>query len=113
VQGTSGGLDHSRLFLGVPLYYRDWAVGGGPGVGPYSEALQLAVDNGAGVGWDFGAGSAFVRYSLLGADHILWMDNRASLAEKVALAREMGFGGVSAWRLGFEDPGFWDLWRAR
>jgi spore germination protein YaaH len=113
VQGTSGGLDHSRLFLGVPLYYRDWAVGGGPGVGPYSEALQLAVDNGAGVGWDFGAGSAFVRYSLLGADHILWMDNRASLAEKVALAREMGFGGVSAWRLGFEDPGFWDLWPAR
>jgi spore germination protein YaaH len=113
VQGTSGGIDHSRLFLGVPLYYRDWAGGSGPGVGPYGEALQLAVDNGAGVGWDFGAGSAFVRYSLSGTDHILWMDNRASLAEKVAVAREMGFGGVSAWRLGFEDPGFWELWPAR
>lgn len=113
IQGTSGGLDHSRLFLGVPLYYREWTVGSGPGVGPYGEALQFAVDNGAGVGWDFGAGSAFVRYSLSGAEHILWMDNRASLGEKIAVAREMGFGGVSAWRLGFEDPGFWELWPAR
>jgi spore germination protein YaaH len=113
VQGTSGGLDHSRLFLGIPLYYRDWAVGSGPGVGPYSEALQLAIDNGAGVEWDFAAGTAFVRYRLSGVEHILWMDNRASLAEKVALAHEMGFGGVSAWRLGFEDPGFWELWPAR
>lgn len=113
LQGTSGGLDHSRLFLGVPFYYRDWAAGSGPGVGPYGEALQFAVDNGAGVGWDFEAGTAFVRYGVSGTEHILWMDNRASLAEKIAVAREMGFGGVSAWRLGFEDPGFWDLWPVR
>jgi spore germination protein YaaH len=41
------------------------------------------------------------------------MDNRASLAAKVAVAREMGFGGISTWRLGFEDPGFWELWPGR
>jgi spore germination protein YaaH len=82
-------------------------------VGPYSEALQTAIDNGAGVGWDFTSASAFVRYRQAGAEHILWMDNRASLAAKIAVAREMGFAGISAWRLGFEDPGFWDLWPGR
>jgi spore germination protein YaaH len=111
--GGSAGVDHSRLFLGVPLYYRDWTLGGDTTVGPYSEALQNAVDNGAGISWDFQAESAFVRYRRAGAEHILWMDNRASLAAKVALARAMGFGGISTWRLGFEDPGFWELWPNR
>jgi ABC-type proline/glycine betaine transport system permease subunit len=32
---------------------------------------------------------------------------------KIAVAREMGFGGISTWRLGFEDPAFWDLWPSR
>jgi len=36
--GGSAGVDHSRLFLGVPLYYRDWTLGGDTTVGPYSEA---------------------------------------------------------------------------
>jgi len=108
--GGSAGVDHSRLFLGVPLYYRDWTLGGDTTVGPYSEALQNAVDTGAGIGWDFQAESAFVRYRRAGAEHILWMDNGASLAAKIAVAREMGFGGISTWRLGFEDPAFWDLW---
>jgi spore germination protein YaaH len=111
--GGSAGVDHSRLFLGVPLYYRDWTLGGDTIVGPYSEALQKAVDTGAGIGWDFQAESAFVRYRRAGAEHILWMDNRASLAAKIAVAREMGFGGISSWRLGFEDPAFWDLWPSR
>lgn len=111
--GGSAGVDHSRLFLGVPLYYRDWTLGGDTTVGPYSEALQNAVDNGAGISWDFQAESAFVRYQRAGAEHILWMDNRASLAAKVAVAIEMGFGGISTWRLGFEDPGFWELWPGR
>lgn len=113
VQGTSGGVDRGKLYLGVPLYYRDWALGSTTSVGPYSEALQLAVDNGAGIGWDFQSGSAYVRYSVTGAEHVFWMDNRTSLAEKIAIAKEMGFAGVSAWRLGFEDPGFWDLWAVR
>jgi spore germination protein YaaH len=111
--GGSAGVDHSRLFLGVPLYYRDWTIDGETTVGPYSEALQNAIDSGAGIGWDFPAASAFVGYKRAGAEHILWMDNRASLAAKIAVAKEMGFGGVSIWRLGFEDPGFWDLWPSR
>jgi spore germination protein YaaH len=113
LDGTSTGVEPDRLFLGVPLYYRDWTLGGDTSVGPYGEAVQIAVDHGAGVGWDFDAGSAFIRYNREGADHVLWMDTRTSLAMKVAVARERRFAGVSAWRLGFEDPGFWSLWQSR
>ena len=113
LDGSSTGVDHGHLFLGVPLYYRDWALGGDTSVGPYSEAVQIAVDYGSGVGWDFEAASAFIRYNRGGADHILWMDTGTSLAMKVAVARERNFAGVSAWRLGFEDPAFWSLWPSR
>ncbi|HXA42403.1 MAG TPA: glycosyl hydrolase family 18 protein [Candidatus Solibacter sp.] len=111
--GGSAGVDPARVYLGAPLYYREWTIGGDTTVGPYSEAIQKAIDNGAGIGWDFAAATAFIRYSQAGAEHILWMDNRASLAEKIGVAKQMGFAGVSVWRLGFEDPGFWDLWLGR
>jgi spore germination protein YaaH len=113
LDGSSTGVDHGHLFLGVPLYYRDWTLGGDTSVGPYSEAVQIAVDYGAGVGWDFESGSAFIRYNRGAGDHVLWMDTRTSLAMKIATARERNFAGVSAWRLGFEDPAFWNLWPSR
>ena len=111
--GGSAGVDPTRVYLGAPFYYREWTIGGDSTVGPYSEAVQKAIDNDAGIGWDFNAATAFIRYSQAGSEHIIWMDNRASLAEKIGVARQMGFAGVSVWRLGFEDPGFWDLWRGR
>jgi len=38
------------------------------------------------------------------------MENGTSLLAKLQVARQMGFVGVAAWRIGLEDPSFWDLW---
>ena len=43
---------------------------------------------------------------------ITYFDDADSLARKVALVRNYGLAGIAAWRLGFEDPGFWSLFRA-
>src|SRR5258708_35790729 len=83
---------------------------GDPTVGTYREAIQKEGAHAGGLGWDFRAATPLIRYSQGGAEHIVWMDNRASLAEKIGVAKQMGFAGISVWRLGFEDPGFWDLW---
>ncbi|MGI8610353.1 MAG: glycosyl hydrolase family 18 protein [Candidatus Dormibacteria bacterium] len=110
---SSSGLDRSRIFLGVPLYYRDWPLHGSPSAGRYDDVIASAVAHDGTLTWDFSAQSPLVQYSPPGEEHVVWLENRASLAAKVQVARQLGFGGVAAWRLGLEDPGFWDLWPSR
>jgi spore germination protein YaaH len=111
---TIPGLDRSRLYLGVPFYFRDWTVAGEiPTAGSYSLAVDTALANGAQLRWDFGAASAFLRYHAGDRDHVLWFEERAALQRRVALARDLSFAGISTWRLGFEDPAFWEMWPAR
>jgi spore germination protein len=110
---TSSGLDRSQLFLGVPLYYRDWPLRGTPTAGGYMDVIASAVANDGTLTWDFSSESPLVQYGAPGDEHVVWLENRASLTAKVGVARQMGFAGVAAWRLGLEDPGFWDLWPVR
>jgi spore germination protein YaaH len=113
VQASISGVDHSKLYLGVPLYYRDWPLRGSPTAGGFAEALATTAAHDGTVSWDFGSQSPYARYSVPGDEHVVWLENRNSLAAKIDVAREMGFGGVAAWRLGPEDPAFWELWPAR
>ena len=110
---TSAGLDRSRLYLGIPLYYRDWPLRGTPTAGGYTDVVASAVAHDGTLSWDFSSQSPLVRYSAPGEEHVVWLEDRASLAAKTRVARQMGFAGVAAWRLGLEDPGFWDLWPTR
>ena len=109
-EATSAGVDRSRIFMGVPLYYRDWPLHGQPTAGAYAEMVAAAADHDGTVSWDFSSQSPYVRYSAAGQEHVAWMENGTSLLAKMQVAHEMGFGGISAWRLGLEDPAFWDLW---
>jgi spore germination protein YaaH len=110
---TSARLDRSRLYLGVPLYARDFSMAAAPASLPYADAVNVTAQNGGSVRWDFDAATARAEYVSAGVQHEVWMDGRASLEAKVGLAREQHFAGVSAWRLGYEDPDFWALWPSR
>jgi spore germination protein len=110
---SSSGLDRSRIFLGVPLYYRDWPLRGAPTAGGYSDAVASAVAHDGTLTWDFASRSPLLQYSAPAEEHVVWLENQASLAAKLRAAKQMGFGGIAAWRLGLEDPAFWDLWPAR
>ncbi|HEV1997016.1 MAG TPA: glycosyl hydrolase family 18 protein, partial [Candidatus Dormibacteraeota bacterium] len=110
---STSGLDRSKIFLGVPLYYRDWPLRGTPTAGGYNDVIAAAVAHDGTLTWDFTAASPLVQYSAPGEEHVVWLENRTSLAAKAEVAKRMGFAGVAAWRLGLEDPGFWDLWPAR
>lgn len=41
--------------------------------------------------------------------HVVWMENKATVGARLDIARRFGTGGVAAWRLGQEDPGVWSL----
>ena len=61
------------------------------------------------LGFDFGAATPYV----VSADGsgVTYFDDADSLARKIALVHAQGLAGVAAWRLGFEDPNFWGLFR--
>ncbi len=49
-------------------------------------------------------------------NHVVWLENAASVAERLAIAERYGLRGTVAWRLGQEDPAVWpviDEWRQR
>ena len=109
LQATLPDLTPAHVLLGVPLYGRAWGSLGGAAA--YSNVLYNALSvPGARVDYDFSAQTPYI----LSPDGSLttYFDDADSLARKVALVHAYGLGGIAAWRLGFEDQGFWSLFRA-
>ncbi|MFN2462916.1 MAG: glycosyl hydrolase family 18 protein [Candidatus Dormibacteria bacterium] len=109
-EATTAGIDRAHAYLGVPLYYRDWPLHGTPTAGSFPDLLATAGQNDGTITWDFASMTPYVRYALNGEEHVAWTENRTSLLVKQQLAHELRFEGIAAWRLGFEDPAFWELW---
>jgi len=45
----------------------------------------------------------------------VWVEDSASVTERIGLAAQYGVSGVASWRLGLEDPRVWDAivdWRS-
>jgi spore germination protein YaaH len=109
LQATLPDLTPAHVLLGVPLYGRAWGTLGGASA--YSNVLYNALSvPGARVDYDFGAQTSFIvtpNNSL-----ITYFDDADSLARKINLVHTYGLAGIAAWRLGFEDPGFWSLFSA-
>ena len=109
LQATLPDLTPNHVLLGVPLYGRAWGTLGGAAA--YSNVLYnaLAVP-GARVDYDFSAQTPFI--SSPDGSMTTYFDDADSLARKVALVHTYGLAGIAAWRLGFEDAGFWSLFSA-
>jgi spore germination protein YaaH len=109
LQATLPDLTPNHVLLGVPLYGRAWGTLGGAAA--YSNVLYnaLAVP-GARVDYDFSAQTPFI--SSPDGSMTTYFDDADSLARKVDLVHTYGLAGIAAWRLGFEDAGFWSLFSA-
>jgi spore germination protein YaaH len=97
----------AKIMLGVPLYHRHWA-GAKVTEGPYAAAAALARAAQSEIALDSIHQEASFRYTDAQGDHVVWLETADSLARRTALAERYGLRGVSAWRLGQEDPAVWD-----
>lgn len=95
-----------KVSLGVPFYGTRWDTGA-DGQRRGRSARFRDVPAGAELLWDVDRQSPHVNFEANGVKTELWFENARSLATKLALAREMGFRGVSIWVAGQEDPAFW------
>lgn len=112
------GIDPRKVSFGIPTYsdywHATWSASGGPHSTrdeiSYREARDLLeredVETHAmepqGVDYAYWAGA-------YGVFNWLFIEDARSFAKKLALVRHYHFRGFSAWVLGDEDPGIWNV----
>jgi len=108
-----------KLSMGIPTYSERWFVrydGSLPArAGSTSETLSWSrarhiVDRyQAEVEWDPELGVEWGYYTNGGVFEWIFIENARGFEARVDLARELGVRGFSAWVLGPEDPGIWEV----
>jgi spore germination protein YaaH len=100
-----------RFVLATHMYGMDWAAGGGPAhtaaALEYADVQTLLGQHGATSVLDPVSDAWTFSYTdAAGVPHEVWYPDAATIARRVALARERGLG-IGFWRLGREDQRVW------
>jgi spore germination protein YaaH len=103
------GVPPEKATLGLPTYYHDWTGVGRLTSSSYADAITLAQTYGATPAFDPTEEEMHFGYNAYGVHHELWIQSTDTLRLKLPLMYEYGLKGISVWRLGFEDPSFWNL----
>jgi spore germination protein len=103
------GVPPEKATLGLPTYYHDWTGVGRLTSSSYADAITLAQTYGATPAFDATEEEMHFGYNAFGVHHELWIQSTDTLRRKLPLVYEYGLKGISVWRLGFEDPSFWNL----
>ena len=70
----------------------------------------MVNDNGAVASWNEETAQDYAEFT--GADGSffqIWLENEASLEEKLKLVQQYELGGAAAWKLGFERASVWAI----
>jgi spore germination protein YaaH len=103
------GVPPEKVTLGLPTYDHDWTGVGRLTSSSVADALTLAQMYGATPAFDAGEDEMHFGYNAYGVHHELWYESADTLRRKLPMLYEYGLKGISVWRLGFEDPSFWNL----
>jgi spore germination protein YaaH len=100
----------SKLLLGIPFYGREW-VETSDGTAAHSLAYKdlkhYLEDPGSERYWDDLFRTTWFRMREGDTVRTAWFDDARSLREKINLVQVDHLRGYAAWRLGVEDPEFW------
>jgi len=100
-----------KLYLGIAAYGYDWSTKGVNSL-EYSALMELVKQYNADVKWDESSKSPYFAYKDSdGIDHQVWFENQESLKYKLDLVNRYDIAGVAMWKLGEEDPGYWQVFK--
>jgi spore germination protein YaaH len=103
--------------MGIPSYSVRWFPDytdekGGFSNGqqiPYKTVQHLLAKNNAKLQWDEKAKCHFTFWDNDGVNEYMYIEDAASLKEKLPLLKKYKLRGISVWALGREDPNFWNI----
>ena len=73
------------------------------------QAQEVVSSNNAEIYWDNDVSQYYGSFEKDGIRYQIWMEEGESIAAKVQLAKKYNLAGVSAWKLGFENSGIWQV----
>lgn len=97
-------IPREKIDLGIPNYGYDWTLPFVQGTSRARsignvEAVRIAVENGARIGFDQTAMSPFFHYEKDGVEHEVWFEDVRSMKEKFHLVTEYGLRGAGYWQI--------------
>lgn len=100
-----------KLVVAMGSYAYDWHNTATDAL-TIEEAWLAAHESDAQVAFDRFSGNAGFAYDEDGEHHNIWMLDAATSWNQFQALKRLGVGAVAMWRLGSEDPGFWEDLRA-
>jgi spore germination protein YaaH len=106
------GIPRDKLILGIPFYVREWKLqDDGKLVGSRAVYMKdvpaLVAAKKPVMAWDEKFQQYRGEYTDGGYHYVFWLEDQATVEQRIALAKEYDLAGVSAWRLGYD---FTDMW---
>lgn len=112
IQDTLDEVPAERVINAIPFYTRLWRTTGGnvtsEAIG-MDQAQQTIADNNVETYWDKTTSQNYGKYDIDNSTYQIWLEDAQSVAEKVKLVSKYDLAGVSAWKLGFENNGIWQV----
>lgn len=128
VENTLKEVPPEQTILVMPFYSRVWELTPKDGAGedvestteeylPYTftcteEGMQTVenryTDHGAEAFWSEEDGQYIAEYESEGKTYKMWIENEASLEEKLKVMKQNNLAGAAYWKLGLERPSAWD-----
>ena len=112
IQDTLDEVPAERVINAIPFYTRLWKTTGGnvtsEAIG-MDQAQQTIADNNVETYWDKTTSQNYGKYDIDNSTYQIWIEDAQSVAEKVKLVSKYDLAGVSAWKLGFENNGIWQV----
>ena len=104
-----------KAIIALGSYAYDWKAGqkGANGL-TVEEAWLTAHDSRATPNFDRASGNSGFSYEEADQRHDVWLLDAAASWNQLRILSHLGAGSIALWRLGSEDPGFWNVlaaWR--
>ena len=74
-----------------------------------SGSLRMIAERGIETEWDAEAGQEYAQWEDGDAVYKIWLENEASIEEKMKLMKEYNIAGCAVWKLGLEREAVWDV----
>lgn len=112
IQNILKSVDSSKVINALPFYTRLWKTSGDKVTD--NAVIMKAIDAnvsqlGMIIDLDEATGQKYAKAENNGVLYQMWIEDYASMENKLKTVAENDLAGVAAWRLGYEDQAVWEL----
>lgn len=104
-------VDTEKIILGMPFYTRQWTVASDGTIKDRSTVsmMNIKIPNNVEKQWDEDLKQYYIEYASGKNTIKMWIEDGASIKEKVALVAKYKLGGTSGWRKDMETSNVWAI----